>query len=79
MKQELLKIFLCLQTTFAFETRLAEGQWLEEQVNMLKLRIFREGKRRPAVSRAEGQHLMPLKTPILRRADPRPRNSTDCV
>jgi hypothetical protein len=27
-----------LHITYAVETHLAEGQWLEEQVNMLKLR-----------------------------------------
>jgi hypothetical protein len=36
-KHELLKISLRLQTAFAAETHLAEGQWLEEYVNMAKL------------------------------------------
>jgi hypothetical protein len=43
------------------ETHLAEGQWLEEQVNMLKLRMFWVGIRRPTVSRTEGQNSVPLK------------------
>jgi hypothetical protein len=37
LKHEFLKISLSLQTAFAVETLLAEGQWLEEQVNMVKL------------------------------------------
>jgi hypothetical protein len=40
-KHELLKIYLRLQTAFAAEIHLAEGQWLEEQLNTLKLRMFR--------------------------------------
>jgi hypothetical protein len=34
LKYELLNIPVPLQIVFAAETRLAEGQWLEEQVNM---------------------------------------------
>jgi hypothetical protein len=37
LKQEFLKMSVSLQTAFAVETHLAEGQWLEEQVTMLKL------------------------------------------
>jgi hypothetical protein len=40
-----------LQTKLAAETHLAEGQWLEEQQNVEKLRMFREGTRSPTVSR----------------------------
>jgi hypothetical protein len=61
-KQELQKISARLQTELAAETHLAEGQWLEDQVNMLKLRMFQAGTRIPMVSRTEGQHLAPLKT-----------------
>jgi hypothetical protein len=57
LKCELLKILVCLQTALALETHVAEGQWLEEQVNMVKLPIFRVGTRRPTVSRTKGQHL----------------------
>jgi hypothetical protein len=32
-----------LQTAFAAETHLAEGQWLKEQLNLVKLRMFRAG------------------------------------
>jgi hypothetical protein len=31
------------ETALAAETRLAEGQWLEEQVNVVKLRMFLAG------------------------------------
>jgi hypothetical protein len=40
LKQEFLKLSVNIQTAFAVETLLAEGYWLKEQVNMLKLRIF---------------------------------------
>jgi hypothetical protein len=43
LKHELLKISVRSQTAFAAETCPAEGQWLEEQANMLKLRMFRVG------------------------------------
>jgi hypothetical protein len=33
------KISVDLQTAFAPETRLAEGQWLEEQQKIVKLRM----------------------------------------
>jgi hypothetical protein len=46
LKQDFLKVSVSLQTAFAVETHLAEGQWLEEQVNMLKLPMFRVGIRR---------------------------------
>jgi hypothetical protein len=34
LKQESLKMSVSLYTAFAIETYLAEGQWLEEQVNI---------------------------------------------
>jgi hypothetical protein len=40
-KREFLKISVDLRTALAAETHLAEGQWLEEQLNMVKLRMFR--------------------------------------
>jgi hypothetical protein len=51
---------LSLQTAFAVETHLAEGQWLEEQVNVLKLGMLRVGTRRPSIFRTD-EHLVPLK------------------
>jgi hypothetical protein len=41
LKHELLKISVDLQTGFTAGTHLAEGQWLEERVNLVKLRMFR--------------------------------------
>jgi hypothetical protein len=55
----LTKISADLQTAFAAG---AEGQWLKEQLNMVKLRMLRAGTRMAAVSRTEGQCLVPLKT-----------------
>jgi hypothetical protein len=49
-----------LQTALAAEVRLSEGQWLEEQQNIEKLRMFRVGTRIPTISRREGKHLAPL-------------------
>jgi hypothetical protein len=40
-KHKLLKISIYLQTAFAAETHLAEGQWLKEQIEHGKLRMFR--------------------------------------
>jgi hypothetical protein len=62
LKLEFLKIPVSLQTVFEVETCLAVGKWLEEQVNMLKLRMLRLGTRRPTISRTYGQHLVPIKT-----------------
>jgi hypothetical protein len=59
-KKVFLKISVSLHTTFAIESRLTEGQWLEEQVNVLKVRMFRVGTR-GRLFRGQGQHLMPLK------------------
>jgi hypothetical protein len=53
-KRDLLKISIDLQTAFAAETHLAEGQWLKEQLNVVKLRMFRVGTRMPTVSRTDG-------------------------
>jgi hypothetical protein len=57
-----------LQTAFVVETHLAEGQWLEEQVNMVKLRMLRVGTRRPTIPMTEGQHLVEIKTFIKNKA-----------
>jgi hypothetical protein len=54
LKHELLKISVHSQTAFAVGTHLAEGQWLKEQLNEVKLRMFRVGTRIPIVSRREG-------------------------
>jgi hypothetical protein len=53
--REFIKISTELQTKLAAKAHLAEGQWLEEQQNVEKLRMFREGTRIPTVSRTEGQ------------------------
>jgi hypothetical protein len=50
-----LKISEEFHTILAAETNLAEGQWLEEQQNREKLRMFIKGTRIPTVSRTEGQ------------------------
>jgi post-segregation antitoxin (ccd killing protein) len=42
-KYKLLKISACLQTAFATETHLTEGQWQEEQENMVKLWMIQAG------------------------------------
>jgi hypothetical protein len=45
LKHNLLKISVDLQTAFAADTHLAEGQWLKEQLNVVKLherRLFPE-------------------------------------
>jgi hypothetical protein len=68
LKYELLKISTNLQTKFAAETHLSVGQWLEEQMNIQKFRIFPVGTRKPTVSRTGGQNLVPLKTFIKNRA-----------
>jgi hypothetical protein len=61
LKRDLLKIFINLQTALAADTHLADGQWLTEQLNVVKLRMFRVGTRRPTISRTEGQYLVPQK------------------
>jgi hypothetical protein len=40
LQHDLLKISTHLQTALAAETRLAEGQWLKEQLNVVTLRII---------------------------------------
>jgi hypothetical protein len=57
----LTKISVDLQTAFAAETHLAEGQWLKRQPNVLKLRMFRVGTRMSTVSRTYGHCSVPLK------------------
>jgi hypothetical protein len=42
-KHVFLKIYVDLQTTLAAEAHLAEGQWLEEQLNIGTLHKFRLG------------------------------------
>jgi hypothetical protein len=68
LKHYLLKISIDLQTALAADTHLAEGQWLKEQLNVVKLRMFRVGTRRPTVSRTEGQYLVPQKAFIKNSA-----------
>jgi hypothetical protein len=43
LKYDLLKISVDLQTAFAADTHLADGQWLRVQLNVLKLRMFLVG------------------------------------
>jgi hypothetical protein len=43
LKHELLQISVYLQTESTAETRLVAGQWLQERVNVVKLRMFRAG------------------------------------
>jgi hypothetical protein len=68
LKHDLLKISVGLQTAFAPDTHLAEGQWLKEQLNVVKLRMFRVETRMSTVFRTEGQYLVPLKTFIKNNA-----------
>jgi hypothetical protein len=68
LKYDLLKISLNLHPAFTADTHLAEGQWLKEELNMVKLHMFRVGTRIPTVSRTEGQYLVPLKTFIKNSA-----------
>jgi hypothetical protein len=67
-KYEFLNISTNLRTEFAVRTHLAVGQWLEEQLNVEKFRMFRVETRKPTASRTEGQNLAPLKTFIKNRA-----------
>jgi hypothetical protein len=55
LKYDLLKISVDSQAEFAAETHLTEGQWLKEQLNLLKSCMFRVGTRMPTVSKTEGQ------------------------
>jgi hypothetical protein len=61
LKYDLLNMSVDLETVFAEETHLAEGQWLKEQLNVLKFQIFRVGTRIPTVSRTEGPCLVATK------------------
>jgi hypothetical protein len=62
-----------LQTALTVKTPLPNGQWLEEQVNMLKSQMFRTGTRRPTVSRTGGRYLLSLKIFIENKAFKRRR------
>jgi hypothetical protein len=53
-KAQFLKIFVNLLTALAAETRLADGQWLEEQLNRIKLGMLPAGTRMPGASRTDG-------------------------
>jgi hypothetical protein len=61
-KGEFLKSSVDLHTALAAETNRIEGQWLEEQQNMVKFHAFRIGTRMQTASRRKGQYLAPLKT-----------------
>jgi hypothetical protein len=54
LKHDLLKISVGLETAFAADTNLAEGQWLKEQLSVVMLHMFRVGTRMPTVSRTGG-------------------------
>jgi hypothetical protein len=41
INQEVIKSSACLQTAFGVKKHPEEGQWPEEQMNMLKLLMFR--------------------------------------
>jgi hypothetical protein len=68
LEHQLLKISVYLQTAFAAQTHLAEGQWLKEQLNMVKFLMFRVGTRMPTVSWTEGKYLVSVKTFIENNA-----------
>jgi hypothetical protein len=67
-RHELLKLSIRFQTAFGAGTHSAEGQCLKEQLNMLTLCMVRFGAAIPTVSRAECQHLVPVKTLIRNQA-----------
>jgi hypothetical protein len=50
-KHKFVRISIGSQTALAAEAHSAEGQWLQEQLNIEKLRVFRAGTRIPTVSR----------------------------
>jgi hypothetical protein len=60
LKNKFLKISEDLQTALTAEAHLAEGQWLDEQLNMVKLPMFRVGNRTATFSGNERQQLPPL-------------------
>jgi hypothetical protein len=66
LKHDLLKISTFTNALSA-ETHPAEEQWLKEQLNV-KLLMVRAATRMPTVSRAEGQHLEPVKIFIKNKA-----------
>jgi hypothetical protein len=68
LKHDLLKISVDLQTAFAAETHLVEGQRPKELLKLVKLRMFRIETRMPTVFRTEGQYLVPLKIFIKNNA-----------
>jgi hypothetical protein len=52
--------------TFAARTHLAVGQWLEEEVNVGKFRMFRVGTRKTTASRTEGAEFSASKKNLLK-------------
>jgi hypothetical protein len=60
LKQEFVELSVSLQTTRAVETHRAEKQCLGEQVNMLRLWLFRVGTRLTNLSRREKRYLPPV-------------------
>jgi hypothetical protein len=65
-KPAFLKIGLSvdLQTALAAGTRRAEGQWLQQQLNAVKLRVFRVGTGMQTVCCTVGQYVEPMKTSV---------------
>jgi hypothetical protein len=59
LKHDLLKISVDIQTAFAADTHLAEGQWLKENLKVVKLRMFRVGTQMPFPGQ-RGQYFVPL-------------------
>jgi hypothetical protein len=53
---------------FAARTHLAVGQWLEEQLDLEKFRMFGVGTRKLTASRTEEQNSVPLEIFIKDRA-----------
>jgi hypothetical protein len=58
-KREFIKLSADLQTALAAGSRAAEGQWLEEKLEIVELRIFQAGTLLATVSRTEGKYLPP--------------------
>jgi hypothetical protein len=65
---EFLIISVYLQTAFAAGTHRAEGQWLEDQQNMVKLCMFRLRALMPNIYKTHWQHMAPLQTFIKDKA-----------
>jgi hypothetical protein len=65
-KPAFLKIGLSvdLQTALTAGTRRAEGQWLQQQLNAVKLRVFRVGTGMQTVRCTVGQYVEPIKTSV---------------